>query len=304
MSFYGGRDRYFYPVVVTQENNTLIVDEAGTDYTITIPPGVYWNHLDRTQSILDEYPSLVLEVIDQINASGTSATYAASVLDLPTGDLRYSSIYIEQSSGGLVGSWGFRFDDSSNTFDSGYLGFERDLNVGKSTGNRLEGETSVLGQWISPGPAAFKDRDVSKNVFRSDKGSNAVVNSWTPAKDTRNIKYWKVPGSFVYDSRAKTNTDGTADGLPDNDTNNAFEDVIRAMGDSRILAKYNVSDESDAMEFNTESPSVSESWQSQAGDVKLSEARGDREKWEGEHYDLAWPAVIYENEPVLNGYGH
>jgi len=302
MSFYDGKDRYFYPVVVTQENNTVVFTEGGSsDLNFSISPGVYWAHLDLDLTLRAEYPSLLLEIRNGLeNKSPNDDDYSIDEKDLSAGDLRYSSLTWTNDAGR---TFKFRFTDSEFTLSPGYFGYPKDENSDPS-GTSIDGTVSVLGQWISPAPAAFKDRDVSKNVFRSDKGPNAVVNSWTPAKDTRNIKYWKVPGSFVYDSRAKTNTDGTADGLPDNDTNNAFEDVIRAMGDSRILAKYNVSDESDAMEFNTESPSVSESWQSQAGDVKLSEARGDREKWEGEHYDLAWPAVIYENEPVLDGYGH
>jgi len=300
---YEGLDRYFYPVLITQENNTLIVGEGVTDYTVTIPPGVYWSHLD---SVVDStYPSLQLEVVNQINNSGVSATYGVGVLDLSDGDLRYSSLIWKQTSGSSVGGWGFKFSNRNNTFNSGYLGFQRELTTSnRSAGRDLNGEASLLGQWIAPVKAAYKLRDSSKKAFRSDQGPNASINSWTPPKEVRGFKYHKVHGAHVYRYRAKDSTEATEAGLPTGDTNNALEDMVKSMPDSRILAKHVSSQQSDAMEFNTESPPVSESYIAMSDEVKLTEIRGERTKWEGEHYDIEGGLIIYEDESALDGYQH
>jgi len=308
-----GTDRIFYPIIIDSTNNQIVFQEDSTVYTFTIDEGVYWAH----RANATDYPSLYLEIEGKLNAQSVTGNYEFFAYTLPGDDFEYSSLELRDTSASGV-SFSWNFGDPNFTFPPGPLGFNRDRdNIASSTKNSdsLFSLKSILGQWISPKQAAYKTRqNRERQIFRSDAGPNAVVHSWTPTAETRVSKYFKIHAAHVYRYRALDATAADEAGLTDNDTNNAFEDVVEAwqIGEvcftvfdkgenANILDPTNSTFQRDA---SLTEPNLVEAWKVHPSNPQLDDITSDKTRWEGEHYDLEWPHMIYEDDTQFAGYDH
>lgn len=72
------QDRILAQIDIESGANSIVFFQApSTTVTITIPAGRYWGHYDATLHAAGIYPGLVCELIDQLNASALSGTFAA-----------------------------------------------------------------------------------------------------------------------------------------------------------------------------------------------------------------------------------
>lgn len=315
-----GPDRYFWPIYITDWENTFTFFEGdvskatGDIVNIQVDPGIYYLHRD-TAAHPAPYRSLYLELESELDAvrddsgNGLNGTYRFGPRDLSDSDLGYSSLLLSQNADPDNEQFGYLFDDADWSMNAGWFGFPRektDSAVYSVAGsNILNGTVSILGQWQSPKKAAYKTRrNMTADSFESHSGPNSRRNKWLADSQIRMIRYIKINGAHVYRYRARDSGAADEAGLPINDVNNCFEDLWSAMQWGRILGVYDRGDQGNAMQFNAQNPRVNESWQTESQGVDFKQLISRDRKWDGEHLDLEFPAKLYENETVLDGYEH
>jgi len=303
---YTGPDRFYYPIRVTTKNNRFVFKEESKTVVddLILDIGLYWMH--RDSQIDSEYPSFYLAIENLLNTNGTLAGTYQFQIHTPSGGLTNSSVSLVQTDDPNNDSITLKFNDGDWTMNRGWFGFPVNESSEPNGADRIDGTASILGAWQSPKTAAYKTRNRSSDVIRSNPGPNAVSNKWIPDTETRMFRYHEVATGHIYKYRAQDSTLATEAGLPTGDTNNAFEHLLSGMQISDTINIYNEGDSGNALvptdgtfDGLVEACSVDQSTQKGLTDIITGE-----QQYGGQYYDLNWEMLIERDNVGFSGYDH
>lgn len=217
MTLYSGFDIFCYPVDIGGSNNTITFLYNGTNRTITIPPGTYYNYLGASAGV--DYPSLLTMIRDlMIAAVGYVGTFTFTYSTPSGGGRALWGLSLTRSIAG--GEWGF----VGGTFNFSLLG-----GMGTTTlTDTWTGQKSYGGAWRSPSPATRKLYNVQMEQYTNGgRGAVRQVTRWGEDQ-IRMFEYAMVPAALVRPGRASLDKYATLAGVALGDLGNVFLNFWRA----------------------------------------------------------------------------
>lgn len=259
--FYDKWDKFLYPFEIQDADsvdgqkhfvddgfsgNAIVVDEGGGNVIVEVEvsanlPKTYWYHNDNSSQVSD-YPQFVQDLEDQLNANGSlSNTYTLSANTPTNSDITNSGLRISAD-----GSFTIRFTSPDFTMDPRLLGFPMYYNTDTASdgSDNVDSPASYFGAWFAPVVADDHRREPYSIQADSDSSTDRYSIRWD-ANSRRRNEYFDVKGAHVFRNRADIASEATRAGLPQEDNNNALEDlwrqsnVLRSGIDSDILVVYN-----------------------------------------------------------------
>ena len=249
-----GIDRWIFPItIISGENDTIILDENGSDYTVVIPEGTYWAYQAAGSGFeITGYPSLYLEIAQQLTAAvGGGNAYSFFAADPASTSLTDSRSVILSRGVFSSNDFSLRFSQAGFTLDKRLFGVASDYavdvaNVGDST--PAQGQT--FGQWVSPRPASMKPSFPFQQITLSTTDtarSDLYAMRWT-ARRRRVVQYRHIPAAWIHRSRAAQADYAEVAGISTGDTRMAFEwtwESLSAFDDVIII--HDQGDDSDVI---------------------------------------------------------
>jgi len=235
-----GIDRWVYEVEITSSNNTIVFverDAGGTlTATVTVDPGTYHCVLD-TGLVPAQIDGLYNEIEQAVGAGAElpgAGSYSLERID-PTASAntfgKKSGLRLAYSDTDLD-EFGWVFSDANFTFPPELLGYlDGRSSDATTTAQQLDAPHTCWGTWTSPrvakkvGWPRFEQRHTGVSF------SQFVNVRWGSQKLRRPFKYHNLPAVHIHRGRASRDAYAEVGQLADDDDNNAFEDVWRAMSD-------------------------------------------------------------------------
>ncbi len=249
-----GIDRWVIPITITSGvNDTIILDEGGSDYTVTIPEGTYWCYQAAGSGFeITGYPSLYLEIAQQLTAAvGGGNAYSFFAADPASTSLTDSRSVILSRGGFSSNDFSLRFSQPGFTLDKRLFGVASDYAVDiANSGDSTPAQGQVFGQWVSPRPASDKRSFQTKKVVlsTSDTARNDLYAMQWEARRRRLFQYRHVPAAWIHRSRASQADYAEVAGISTGDTRGAFEHVWEALSAfDDLIVIHDQGDDSDVI---------------------------------------------------------
>ena len=247
-----GIDRWIFPITITSGvNDTIILDEAGSDYTVTIPEGTYWAYQAAGGGFeLPGYPSLYLEISEQLTAAVGGGNAYSFLAANPSGtSLTDNRSIILTRSAFSTNDFSLRFSQPGFTLDKRLFGVSADYAVDlANSGDETPAQGQTFGQWVSPRAASMKVSFPYRKVVLSTEDtarSDLYAMRWT-ARRRRVFVYRHIPAAWVHQSRAEQLDYAEVVGISQNDTRMAFEHTWEALSTFQdVIVIHDQGDDSD-----------------------------------------------------------
>lgn len=241
-----GIDRWMGPIEVTSNNNTLILKEGISSYTLTLAAGTYYPY--HGANVDTAHPSLFDAILDAMTLALVPGSYTSRIAR-PSAWARndiYAGVEFVRSGSA---TFGWEFSDPNFTFPPEYLGFDPDVSTDKTvTGTVLTSDYAVARHWVSPTKADTKLTYARTRTSQSTEDfarDDLYTMQWQSRRYTR-FAYRDIFGWWLQKGRAGDLTSiGVAN--TDEDPNASFEliwEALRAFDDVLVLHDFGNEDDS------------------------------------------------------------
>jgi len=212
------RDRWLYPIVLDDTNNTIVVKKDAVTTTQAVPPGVYYNY----DGSIPGFPSILTAVKSALSASGLTSVFEGSI--------PFESYAFGGGGVRFYATWPFSWVTSNAAFSDT---LRRALGLSEEDSEAMSDHFhpfTTFGAWLEPRDGvSYKQATYTKTQFRGPGISERTrLNQRWGSHKFRRFNYKFAPAGVVYPGGVDHADYQAVARLAVGDANNLWWDVWQA----------------------------------------------------------------------------